>query len=486
MMRHMTATPLRQSPVSLQPAWPVRGFFPQTERELTIERIDGQVPRELLGAFYRIGPATLDVYGQPNRHWFDGDGMICGFYFTPGKVTFRNRFVATPWFERERAAQRRLFSAFATVAPTLRGHLRRPKNPANTNIIAHDGRLLALYEAGRPFAVEPQSLATRGEESFGGTLPSYATFSAHPHRDRHSGSLISVGLSFRIGARGPQPVAEVWEVATDGSARRGRTIPLRHADVIHSVGMTQSKIIVLLGPYGLDLKKVPGLLAGHHGLLDCTTWRASDPLTVYVADRTGSAPPEIYELPTAFMIHTVNAFAQDDALVVDAILHPDPGLIDSIRLPFREPTSRAGGLTRLHLRPQGRVDVEQVCPVAMEFPAILPARAGLVSRYAYAGKFERSDGTTAATSVLLKVDCTTGLTQECDLGAGCVFGEPVLVPRRQSSAQDDAWALSLGYDGRDHHSFLSIIGADSWTEVARLHLPFHVPMGLHATFVPSS
>lgn len=119
----------------------------------------------------------------------------------------------------------------------------------------------------------------------------------------------------------------------------------------------------------------------------------------------------------------------------------------------------------------------------MEFPAILPTRTGVANRYAYAGKFERSDGATAATSILLKVDCTTGLTREYDLGVGCVFGEPVLVPRPQARAEDDAWALSLSYDGRDHHSFLSIIRADGWDEVARLHLPFHVPMGLHATFV---
>ena len=78
----------------------------------------------------------------------------------------------------------------------------------------------------------------------------------------------------------------------------------------------------------------------------------------------------------------------------------------------------------------------------MEFPAILPTRTGVANRYAYAGKFERSDGATAATSILLKVDCTTGLTREYDLGVGCVFGEPVLVPRPQARAEDDAWALS--------------------------------------------
>jgi len=69
------------------------------------------------------------------------------------------------------------------------------------------------------------------------------------------------------------------------------------------------------------------------------------------------------------------------------------------------------------------------------------------------------------------------------LGEDCIFGEPVIVPRPFARREDDAWALSLGYDGRDHHSFLSILRADAWDEVARLHLDFHVPLGLHATFV---
>jgi len=64
-----------------------------------------------------------------------------------------------------------------------------------------------------------------------------------------------------------------------------------------------------------------------------------------------------------------------------------------------------------------------------------------------------------------------------------MFGEPTLVPNAGGTAEDDAWALSLSYDGRDHHSFLSVIRVDAFEEVARLHLPFHVPIGLHASFV---
>ncbi len=62
------------------------------------------------------------------------------------------------------------------------------------------------------------------------------------------------------------------------------------------------------------------------------------------------------------------------------------------------------------------------------------------------------------------------------------------MPREGTSArdaEDDGWVLTLGYDGSDHHSFVAILRADTWDEIARVHLPFHVPMGLHASFASS-
>jgi all-trans-8'-apo-beta-carotenal 15,15'-oxygenase len=464
-------------------AWPSRAFEPQDERDFAIERIEGRVPAGLRGTFYRIGPSTLAVGEDASRHWFDGDGMICAFRFDDGKITFKNRFVDTPWYAQERAAGRRLFSSFAALAPTLRGHLDRPKNPANTNVVPFGDRLLALYEAGRPFAVDPRSLETRGEEDFGSSLPAWATFSAHPHVDRRTGALVSVGLGVRASARGIYPVAESWEVGRDGQARRGASIRLRHPDVIHSVGLTPTKTVVLAGPYGLDLRRFPKLLLRRHGLFDCAAWRPSDPLVVYVGDRDGRAPDAVYELPAAFVIHVANAFDDGDDVVVDAVMHPDPGLIESIRLPFTDPTSRAGRLVRLRLGPRGRASAEELSDVGMEFPTIRADRDGAVHRHVYAGRFEK-DERTAPTSVLLKVDTKTGTTAEHDLGEGCVFGEPIFVAC-EGGEEDDGWVLSLGYDGTDHHSFLAILRADTWDEVARLHLPFHVPMGLHASFAPA-
>jgi len=148
-------------------SWPVRAFEAQSERDVVIERIDGRLPDALRGTFYRIGPSTLDAAGEPNGHWFDGDGMICAFALGDGRALFRNRYVATPWYQGRTARRaapllefsRRLHRPSAAICSG-------PRIPPTPTWCRMPAGLLALYEAGRPFAVDAATLATLGEESF--------------------------------------------------------------------------------------------------------------------------------------------------------------------------------------------------------------------------------------------------------------------------------------------------------------------------------
>ena len=44
------------------------------------------------------------------------------------------------------------------------------KNPANTQVISFAGKVLALFEAGLPHAIDPETLETLGEDTLGGVL----------------------------------------------------------------------------------------------------------------------------------------------------------------------------------------------------------------------------------------------------------------------------------------------------------------------------
>ena len=128
-------------------------------------------------------------------HPFDADGLLSAVTFSNGTAWFRNRFVRTRGYVRERRAKKILFrGAFGTQKPggMLANFLDvRLKNTANTNVIYWANRLMALWEGGNPYRLEPDSLRTIGEYKLKGLLKSGQPFSAHPKIDANTNRLIT-------------------------------------------------------------------------------------------------------------------------------------------------------------------------------------------------------------------------------------------------------------------------------------------------------
>jgi all-trans-8'-apo-beta-carotenal 15,15'-oxygenase len=126
--------------------------------------VDGEVPTELSGTFFRNGPGRQRIGGRPYGHWLDGDGMLCAFTFLDGRVHFRNRYARTPKYVEETAAQAVLYRGFGTQIPGgwRRNILKMLANPANTDTIYHGGHLLALNEGGKPWELRPDTLDAGG------------------------------------------------------------------------------------------------------------------------------------------------------------------------------------------------------------------------------------------------------------------------------------------------------------------------------------
>ena len=102
------------------------------------------MPRELNGTLYRNGPNPQ--FEAPGAHWFVGDGMLHAFHLENGRASYRNRWVRTPKWQAEHDAGRALFGGFRPQAAGRARHVTTDGGVANTNIIFHGGRLLALEE----------------------------------------------------------------------------------------------------------------------------------------------------------------------------------------------------------------------------------------------------------------------------------------------------------------------------------------------------
>src|ERR1700682_6439102 len=105
-------------------------------------KVVGELPRELNGTLYRNGPNPQ--FDAPGAHWFVGDGMLHAFHLENGRASYRNRWVRTPKWQAEHDAGRALFGGFGRKLPDAPASITQDGGVANTNIIFHAGRLLAL------------------------------------------------------------------------------------------------------------------------------------------------------------------------------------------------------------------------------------------------------------------------------------------------------------------------------------------------------
>src|SRR5690349_14372294 len=134
-------------------------FAPVTE-EYTLTHLDvsGTIPDHLDGRYLRNGPNPIGEIDPELYHWFVGDGMVHGIRIRDGKAQwYRNRWV------------------------------RAAGLGANTNVIGHAGKTLALVEGGLPNYELTDELETVGVCDFDGTLS--GGYTAHPKRDPETGEL---------------------------------------------------------------------------------------------------------------------------------------------------------------------------------------------------------------------------------------------------------------------------------------------------------
>ena len=134
--------------------------------EITATELDvvGEIPADISGYFLRIGPNPYYVPDESRYHIFDGDGMIHGVHIADGKVTYRNRFVASAGLTKERAEGHWLYPGLNMIGDYLaKGEMPETKNTGNTAMVFHNKQLFAMMEGGTPYRISLPDLDTEGE-----------------------------------------------------------------------------------------------------------------------------------------------------------------------------------------------------------------------------------------------------------------------------------------------------------------------------------
>ena len=476
--------------------------FVNVEQELAdvaLTPVRGTVPAELQGTFYRNGPGRLERDGHRVHHPFDGDGMITAIQFGAGEAHCSNRFVRTKGWKEEEQAGRFLYrGVFGTQKPggaLANAFDLRLKNIANTHVVRLGDQLLALWEAAEPHALDPESLETRGLSLLDGVLSQGEAFSAHPRFDPgHHGSprMVTFGVS-----TGPRSTIRLMEFATqdDPSAaiRAGDLLCDRRDSFngfafLHDFAITPNWAVFLQNAVAFN--PLPFVM-GQKGAAQCLASKTGGQAMFWLVPRESGAyagePPRLVPAPEGFVFHHVNAWEENDALLIDSIHYSDFPSIGP-EVDFREvdfDSIPAGLLKRCRIDlPSGQCSTELLGDRCCEFAMVHPNHQGLPARFAWMAVAEREQGNDPLQAIQ-KRDVHTGETQRWSAAPRGFVSEPIMVPRPGSAKEDDGWVLVPVWNGVRQATDLVILRADDLQEQAVLELPLAIPHGLHGSWVPS-
>ena len=441
-------------------------------------RVEGRLPPELRGTFYRNGPAVHERFGLRYRHWFDGDGMVHAFRFDGEAVTHRGRVLRTPKLARETEAGRRVYSGFATAVEGG-ARVRGPDdlNTANTSILDHHGELLALWEGGSASVLDRETLAWKGfkawDDGFEGV-----PFTAHP-KVEPDGTVWAFGLSYAPAAR-----LVLYRIAPNGALVDAAVLDVGPLGMAHDFVVTQRHLVIVLPP----LVFAPEA-AGDGAFLDAFAWRPGLGSRALVVAKDDFGDRRWYQLSAGFGFHHGNGWEDADGTIrFDHCVAADPTLMtERFRYIMRGEVHPAAPAryARFTLRPDGRSEVDAVAGWA-EFPRIAPAVTARRNRYVYTlGADESTDG--LALHRLEKRDPERGFVDAFDFGIGVVPEEHVFVPRRGGTSEDDGWLIGTVLDYERGVTSVAVFDARRVGDgpVARARLDYPLPLGFHGQFTPA-
>lgn len=112
------------------------------------------------------------------------------------------------------------------------------RSTANTNIVYWRGQLLALKEDSPPYAMDPDTLETKGVYDFEGQLPSL-TFTAHPKFDPKTRDMVCFGYEAK--GDGTRDIC-YYTFGSDGKIKETVWLVSPVCAMIHDFGVTENYV----------------------------------------------------------------------------------------------------------------------------------------------------------------------------------------------------------------------------------------------------
>lgn len=462
--------------------------FNDQERELDIAQlpVQGKVPEWLRGVLLRNGPGKFDLAHDNYRHWFDGLAMLQRFEFNQGNIAYRNRMLQSHSYEHAMKTGKIGYLEFASSPHyTWWQRLLNVFSPAEfsdnaaVNVTNIDSHMAALTESVHPIEFDPVSLSFRDRFEFEDELQGMIT-TAHPQYDYARRESYNYMVEFSRLSH-----YHFYRLA-DGSRRRQRicSIPVKRPSYMHSFGMTENYLILTeypmtVNPLALRFQIKP-FIENYH-------WQPEQGTRIHIISKQDGSIVTTHETDAMFAFHHINSYEKGREIIMDIAAHDNADVIGSFYLEnLRQPSGRImhhGRFRRyvIPLSPNTPPQYDTLGDDFVEFPMLNHSQVGARSyRYFYGTGLSQQQSQDFLNK-LVKIDLLKQSNRTWS-EAGCYPGEPIFVTQPDARDEDQGAILSLVLDTTRAISFLLILDAGSFTELARADLPMAVPFGFHGNF----
>jgi 9-cis-epoxycarotenoid dioxygenase len=417
--------------------------------EQTLE-IPFNTPPKLIGITYLRNGANAYLPYDKN-HLFDGDGMIHLFKFQKDKIIYSNRWIRTYRFRTERKYNSPLFLRLGNFSTTeiltkILSRLVRNEDifsvygegTANTNVVVHAGKILALNEMDKPYLLilTKRGFKTVERYDFNGKLD--YNMNAHPKIDPTTGEMVALGYDVL------RSNCCLFFINALGDITKKMFIPLSRSTIIHDIGITSTKI--LIPDFPLEFR-----------------FFAPFPLCVSRGSRIGivnrkNGQLQWIPLPQdEIVFHIAKTCENNNTIDMYAFLY-NPVTFDIQQLHLQRPVLKKISLDLL--KKSAVVSTVNDLPVG-ELPVEDPGDKDV---------FYYSRISDNGFDAIVKYNVATGEKNIRPFGEGLYGGE---------SAVYDQYLLNVVYVKREHVSRLMIFLKDSLELVASVDLGVRIPFGFH-------
>ena len=435
--------------------WHLIGNWAPVKEEITEHNLEikGEVPRDLNGLFVRNGMNPVSGYSD---HWFFGNGMLHGIYLENGKASYKNRYVKTPYYENDL----NVISSFGDLSAS----------PANTHIVNHAGKLLALEETSLPWELN-RDLETIGVEDYKGKLNTAMT--AHPRICPETGEMLFFAYSMM-----GEPYLYYHRISKQGELVQTEAIEIPRPVMMHDWNITRNYVVFMDLPIVSDMDLAVSTGSPFGFKPECGA-------RLGVMPREGNnSDVRWFDIDPCFVFHSFNSFEEGNKIIL-YVSRQQEAMVGGFKDIYGGEKTVARLWRWIIDLENGRVSEEQLDDGACDFPRVNDNRIGLHSEYGYCMQIKTDVESLTFGENLFKYHLESGKRTDHHLGSNVAGGEPVFAPKPGSTKEDQGWILSLVHDRNTRKSKLVIVDAEAFDQepVAEVMIPQRVPYGAHGSWI---